>query len=156
LVRRSPLVSRTGLVRRTPLRQVSVKRAAASGRPARPRDTGPDRTTRGLVLERDDWRCFCCGAVVLGQPHNLQHRDARGMGGTSDPAANSPANLITLAGTPITGCHGRVEKRGAADNDRGYWLKNGQAPEDTRVWLWRLGWVLLGDDGEVTPLRGAV
>jgi hypothetical protein len=134
------------------MNEVSPGRAEAAGRPVR-RDTGPDRATRLLCAERDDWRCFSCGTATLDRPSNLQHRDARGMGGTSDPLSNSPANLITLCGTPLTLCHGRVEKRLAGDNLAGYWLKNGQDPATTKVWHWRFGWVLLDHDGGLTPIE---
>lgn len=152
--RKTRLRSTKPLVRQQPLREVSERRAQAAGKPARSRDTGPDRNTRHLVAERDDWRCFCCGTPVLDRPSNLQHRDARGMGGTSDPLTNSPANLITLLGTPTTLCHGRVEKRLAGDNAAGYWLKNGQVPAETPVWHWRFGWVLLDHDGGMTLVEG--
>lgn len=129
--------------RRTPLK------------PARPQRTGPDRATRDLVAKRDDFRCFCCGVPLLGEPASVQHRDARGMGGTTNPLINSPANLILLAGTGTSGCHGRVERRSGDDNRLGYWLRNGQKPERTPVFHWWLGWVLLGHDGAMDPLRGA-
>lgn len=155
LQRRTRLTAKTGLTRRTPLREVSPKRAASSGKPTRPRDTGPDRATRALVLERDDWRCFCCGTPILGQPYSLQHRDSRGMGGSKNPLKNSPANLITLLGSATTDCHGRVEQRHAADNVAGYWLKTGQDPAATPVLHWRYGPVLLGHDGSVEPIGRA-
>jgi hypothetical protein len=155
LERRTPLTASKPLVRRTPLREVSAKRAASSGKPTRPRDTGPDRATRQLVLERDDWSCFCCGTPIIGRDYSLQHRDSRGMGGSKNPLKNSPANLITLLGSATTECHGRVEGRHAADNVVGYWLKTGQIPADTPVLHWRLGPVLLGHDGSVEPVGRA-
>jgi hypothetical protein len=155
LQRRTPLAAGKPLARKTPLREVSLKRAASSGKSARPRDTGPDRTTRELVLERDDWACFCCGKTILGHDYSLQHRDSRGMGGSKNPLKNSPANLITLLGSATTECHGRVEGRRTADNVAGYWLKTGQEPADTPVLHWRLGPVLLGHDGSVEPVGRA-
>jgi hypothetical protein len=99
------------------------------------RDTGPSRKVRKLVLERDGCCCVCCGKSVIGQVYSLQHRDARGSGGTSDPMANSPVNLVTMLGDGITGCHGRVELReDPADGTKGYRLETGQDPALTRVW----------------------
>ncbi|MCW2870256.1 hypothetical protein [Actinacidiphila oryziradicis] len=159
MMRRTGLKPGKPLVRRKSLRQVSAKRQAAqagTSKAKRPKDTGPDRTTRQLVLERDCYECFCCGAQVYSQPYSLQHRDARGMGGSSDPLINSPANLITLLGTATSDhCHHRVEQRGVADNVAGYWLKSGQVPADTPVLHWRLGPVLLGHDGGITQVGRA-
>lgn len=117
--------------------------------------TDVPQATRDLVLERDDYSCFCCGKPLLGEQYSLQHRDARGMGGSSDPLIHSPANLILLAGSALTECHGRVERRGEADNVAGYWLKTGQDPAKTLVLHWRYGPVLLGHDGSITPVGRA-
>lgn len=155
MMRRTRLVVRTPLKRRTPLRQVSLKRAATMPAKARAKGTGPDRTTRELVLERDDYSCFCCGLPLLGEPFSLQHRVARGMGGSSDPLINSPANLILLWGSAVTNCHARVENRYAADRIAGYWLRSDQVPAETPVLHWRYGPVLLGHDGSITPIGGA-
>lgn len=155
---KTPLKRGKPLQRRTPLREVSAKRQTAeteTSRAPRPTYTGPDRATRELVLERDDWHCFCCGRPISGQEYSLQHRDARGMGGSSDPMVNSPANLITLLGNALTECHGRVEKFHAADNVAGYWLKSGQIPAETPVLHWRYGPVLLGHDGSITEVGRA-
>lgn len=154
LDRHTELRSRTSLKRYQPLAQVSAKRAAVGGQRGRPKDTGPDRATRELVYERDDWCCFCCGVPLLNQPRSLQHRDDRGMGGTRRPEVNSPANLILLAGSGVTACHGRVERRCPVDNDRGYWLKHGQDPATTPVWHWRHGWVLLDHTGGMALAGG--
>jgi hypothetical protein len=93
------------------------------------RYTGPTKAVRKLVLARDRYACVCCGRSVLGQPYSLQHRVARGMGGTSDPAINYPENLLTMLGTGTTGCHGRVESRSDPDDRKnGYWLHRGESP----------------------------
>jgi hypothetical protein len=86
--------------------------------------TGPSRRTRTLVLERDDYRCVCCGQSIIGRWYEIQHRDARGMGGTSRREANLPPNLLTM----LREHHLRVERRGEEDNARGYWLRMGEDP----------------------------
>jgi len=129
-VKRSPMPAR-----RTPLRIGARLRRADPGH-ARPRDTGPSRRTRGLVLARDSWRCVCCGRSVIGQAHDLQHRDARGMGGTSNPLANSAANLLTM----LRDHHRRVESRiDPEDNAKGYWLRMGESPLLTPVMVFSPG-----------------
>jgi hypothetical protein len=139
---------------KTPLRRSSPK----AGRPPprkRPKDTGPSAAVRKLVLERDGWRCFCCGRSVLSREYSLQHRQARKIGGTSRPEINSPANLVVLLGSATTECHGRVESRREEAARLGYSLRSWQKPETTPVFHHRLGWVLLDDDGGMTPYRRA-
>ena len=147
LNRRSRLQAKVGLVRRSPLR--SKGKGQGSGR-----DTGPDRATRDLVMERDDWRCVACSKVVLNQPYSLQHRQARGMGGTSDPAANSPVNLIVLCGTATSpdGCHFWCEERNTEARDLGYWVPSWEDPATVPVHHAVHGLVYLTDDGEVRPV----
>jgi hypothetical protein len=79
------------------------------------------------VLERDGCRCVCCGISVIGQFYSLQHRDARGMGGTRREHVNCPCSLITMLGSGTTGCHGRVESNiDPEDEAKGYALRHGQ------------------------------
>lgn len=40
------------------------------------------------------------------------HRQARGMGGTTDPAIHSLANLLLICGHGTAGCHGWIEHHG--------------------------------------------
>ena len=113
-----------------------IARERSSGAPPRKtrRGTGPSGRVRALVLQRDGYSCVCCGRSVIGQPYSLQHRDSRGMGGTSDPLSSSPVNLLTMLGTGTTLCHGRVESRqDPEDNAKGYWLRMGEDPALTPV-----------------------
>jgi len=155
LERRTPLTAKTGLVRRTPLREVSAKRAAAGVTPSRRRDTGPGQATRDLVMERDGYCCAWCGRQLLTGPRSLQHRHARGMGGTTDPAANSPSNLILLCGSATTpgGCHLFAEQRSDEARIAGLWVPSWQNPADVPVLHAAYGPCLLLDDGSVIPLE---
>lgn len=125
--RKQPMKAGAGLKRAAPAR------AAASRKPQR--DTGPSRAVRNLVMEREGRACAACGVSVTGQPFSIQHRRPRGMGGTSDPAANSLSNLVLMCGTGVTGCHGLAESRDPEMNARGFWLTFGEPPAETPVML---------------------
>lgn len=126
LKRTTRLVTKTGLkrtsqlARRTPLAEVGRKTQSKGRKPRR--NTGPNRAIRELVLERDDYTCALCGKPILHQPYSLQHRRAKGMGGTSRPDANSPAVLVTLCGSATSpdGCHLWCEQRNAEAEDMGF------------------------------------
>lgn len=119
------------------------------------RDTGPDRETRMLVLERDGAACICCGRAVLGRlGHSLQHRQARGMGGTKDPSRNSPVNLITVCGLLATdpdSCHFWIEQRHEQARELGYWVPSWQDPAEVPVHVVGIGVVWLDPDGYYIP-----
>lgn len=144
-------------MRRTPLREVSLKRAASSGKPARPRDTGPGRATRDLVMERDGFACAFCGRQLLTGPRSLQHRQARGMGGRPTGDANRPSNLVLLCGSATTpgGCHSWAESRAEEARVAGLWVPSWQNPTDVPVLHAAYGVVLLLDDGSVEPVGRA-
>ena len=105
------------------------------------RDTGPSRAVRELVLDRDGRACVACGVSVRGIPYSLQHRRARGSGGTSDPLANSPVNLVTLCGSATTpgSCHLKCEQRDQEMNARGYWLRQWEDPATAGVMVFSEG-----------------
>lgn len=66
-------------------------------------DTGPSKATRDQVHNRAEGCCELCGLLaVAGQIH---HRLPRGMGGSSDPEVNSPANLALFCWD----CHRFIE-----------------------------------------------
>ena len=154
LVARKPLNRGTGLTRRTPLAEVG-RRAQAKGRKPR-KSTGPTRATRELVLERDDYTCALCGKAILGKPYSLQHRRAKGMGGSSRPDANSPAVLITLCGSATSpdGCHLWCEQRNAEAEDLGFVIpvNSDVDPATVPVHHCTFGMVFLLHDGTVKPV----
>lgn len=102
---------------------VSLPRKAPAPRKA-PSYTGPSETVRKLVLERDDYRCVCCGLSVIGQQYSLQHRLRRSQGGDS-----TPVNLVTVLGTGTTGHHARIDsRRDPHDEARGYTVRSWDDP----------------------------
>lgn len=131
LGRSKPLAPGKPLRRTTPLRSraagmfgpgVPLKRSAP--RHAKRKDTGPDRKTRLMVLNRDGWACVCCGRSIIGQRYSLQHRKRRSQGGT-----NSPSNLVTVLGDGTTGCHARIDSRSDPhDEAKGYTVRSHDDP----------------------------
>lgn len=152
LTRYTPLSAGKALQRHVPIRQVSPKRAAAA-QPARPRDTGPDRTTRQLVKERADWHCEVCGQQVYNRRSSIHHRRGRGNGGSTHPAINRPSNLLLVCGTGVTACHGELTRnRNRPAAVAAGWvvpLNSGPAPADVPVTHAVFGRVFLLDDGGV-------
>lgn len=69
---------------------------------------------RTAFFERDGERCFVCRKPLRweerGVGWSMHHRKPRGMGGTSDPRVASIANALTVCGSGVTGCHGRIER----------------------------------------------
>lgn len=114
------------------------------------RRTGPSRAVRNLVWERDGGVCVRCGVPVHGV-YSLQHRRARGMGGTRRGDANSPANLILMCGSATTGCHGWVESHPGEAARYGYRITQTTDPAAAPV-LYPDGWVQLDHDGRRTVL----
>jgi hypothetical protein len=141
-LRRGTELARTGR-----LSPVSAKRAAA-GRHRRSRpETGFPRGVKAAVRERagggdiDEARCEATGAWLGRHGGEIQHRDARGMGGSK--RANTIVNAALLAAA----AHRLAEARDGGMNERGWWLRNGQDPALTPVTLWDGRVVLLTPDG---------
>ena len=154
-------MKRTRLERYTPLRATQpIRRSSHTGHgrteprrragAARRRDTGPTREVRAAVLARDGWRCVRCGADITAAPYSLQHRRARGVGGTRRENTNSPANLIVLCGsaTSAGGCHQHVESRRHEAKGCGWAIPLAASdPAEWRVWTYDRGWIFLDHDG---------
>ena len=128
-----------------------MKRSVMPQRVAYPRasqwhDTGPSDAIRQLVLARDNYSCVCCGRAIYGQQYSIQHVKRRSQGGT-----NTATNLITLLGTGITACHGRIDSRvDPRDEYRGYTVRSWGDPATTPMWLvtgFGSRWVLRLPDG---------
>ncbi|MFI6496832.1 HNH endonuclease [Nonomuraea typhae] len=100
---------------------------------------------RQLVLGRDGYACVCCGRSIIGRQYSLQHRRARKMGGSRLPWIDQPQNLITVLGSATTLCHGRMEKRQRADQDRGYVISEWPEIDPARIPL-----IVVTEFGEAT------
>jgi hypothetical protein len=114
------------------------------------------KRVRLLVLTRDAWTCQVCGRnlahAYLDGDYSLQHRRARGMGGSKRPDTNGPANLITVCGSATTGCHQRIESQPDWAAGRGLRLRQNQTPAGCPV-LTVGGWLLLHPDGTTAPAQ---
>lgn len=117
-------------------------------------DTGPDKNTRDLVKERDHYCCSKCGRSVYGIRASVHHRRNRGDGGSSDPAINSPANLLLVCGTGTTDCHGWIGSNPEEALKLGFVvsLNSDDDPADVPVKHHAYGWTLLRPDGDVWPV----
>jgi hypothetical protein len=115
-----------------------VRSAASAARHAllaAGRDTGPGRATREAVYERDHWACVCCGVSIFGRRYSLQHRKRRSQGGDA-----CPANLVTVLGDGVTGCHARIDSRiDPEDEARGYTVRSRQDPHLVSVMVFGPG-----------------
>jgi 5-methylcytosine-specific restriction protein A len=99
--------------RRTPMPRSKTARGAGKVPSLPPkrrkRNTGPSASVRDDIHARDK----CCQAHVhgfgldvrCGGGLQIHHKLPRGMGGTSDPTINDPANLVLLCQTH----HAQVE-----------------------------------------------
>lgn len=139
-------------MRRTQLRAVADgERVKAK----RPRSTGPRAVERLVIVARAGGSCELCGVPVAfvdddGQvtplaAYSIHHRQPRGMGGTSDLAANSATNLLLLCGTGTSGCHGMVETQRALAVEHGWLVPRPTNPADVPALLF------FGDRVYLTP-----
>lgn len=123
--------------------------------------TGPTPTVRRDVWSRDQGECQWCGRLVEEwQAHSLQHRRARGAGGTKRADANTPENLILVHGTGTTGCHADMETDRVKARARGFNVYQSHTPAHVPVLgrvFGELVWLrLTGPDRVVVPTHEAV
>lgn len=143
LISKKPLVTRAALVAKK-----GLSRAESTPRP--PRRTGPTPQVRELVRARAGSSCERCGMAL--RTGNIHHRKPRGMGGTTDPAANSPANLMLVCGSGTTGCHGWIESHRQEALTEGWLVPRTADPEGSPVRVWGAGWAQLRADGHYEVL----
>jgi hypothetical protein len=106
-----------------------------------------------LVVERDEGRCVRCGKKLFdehGSPvaqYSMQHRRARGMGGSKAADTNQPQNLILLCGSATSpDCHQAVESRPSYAAEHGWRVAQWEDPLKVPVTSWR-GPIWLRADG---------
>jgi hypothetical protein len=108
-----------------------VSRKGAAVNVKRPKDTGPDPATVTAVRLRDGEQCVRCGGACHGErgrDWSIQHRRARGMGGTKRPDTNQPQDLILVCGSATTACHGHIESFRDDAEANGWSVKSGIDP----------------------------
>lgn len=103
-------------------------------------------TVRSVVFERSKGKCERCGLPVGGRAE-YHHRRPRGMGGSKDPVVGSAANCVFLH----PGCHLHIESYREKGRRLGFLVRQTENPEEVPVKRWD-GWVLLGQDGMMTPV----
>jgi hypothetical protein len=109
-------------------------------------------TVEALVWERDEGRCFRCGAPLRASwpGYSCHHRQPKGMGGGG--GADTPENRIMLCGSGSSPhCHFWVHSHPQLARAEG-WLvsRNGVLkPEEVPVRHWQRGMVLLDSQGGV-------
>jgi hypothetical protein len=85
--------------------------------------SGFSPATRKRIWVRDAGGCQWCGLPIHeGQEYSIQHRRARGAGGSSRPETDLDGNGVLMHGTGTTGCHGHVEKYREESRARGFTL----------------------------------
>ena len=158
----STLPDRSGYMKRTPF---TVKLAApvtctspASVPPSRRSSHSAGEfspAVRLLVRARagsgdpDEARCEACGAWLGRSAGEVQHRLARGIGGSKNPVIRCAANAVLLCGSALlrTGCHGECEKRNRALLIKGFRLEHPADPRAVPVTLPPGRLVLLAENG---------
>jgi hypothetical protein len=112
--------------------------------------SGVLQQSRQVVKSRAVMRCERCSALTTWTGGQVHHRLPRGMGGSSDPAIHSPANLLLLCPE----CHSWVEKNRTVAYKAGWLVKRGQDPAQVPVEIVGRGPVLLTADGEYQEVPG--
>ncbi|UXE05210.1 HNH endonuclease [Arthrobacter phage Jamun] len=115
--------------------------------------TGPSREVRRQVIARDLSKCQWCGRHVRTESgwYSLQHRRARGMGGSRRRETDQAANLVLVCGTGTTECHGWIEAQPAQAIARGFRIAAGATPSRVPLMDWTGREWLLQDDGTKEP-----
>ena len=145
---RRPLKSRTGMPSaRITASRTGISPAAETGASPRTKNAAARKPgassgefspkvklqcrTRAGNGDPDNARCESCGCWLGRHGGQVQHRLARGSGGSSNPLVRSLANAALLCGTAQTLCHGDAESR---DPDRdmeakGFVIRHGNGPD---------------------------
>lgn len=128
------------------MKRSEIKRTPMKSR-NKPKSAGDfSLSVKELVYDRDNGRCFRCGIGIAWGEGNIQHRQARGAGGSKyDYRKSLPSNGILLC----FDCHDWVENRDRQNaKDHGWVVLQGIDPSTVRV-LRYTGWVYLRIDGTI-------
>jgi hypothetical protein len=117
---------------------------------------------RQLVIARDsdqagDPTCQWCGAFIRfgsWMGYSLQHRRARGMGGSRHSTTDSPSNLVLVCGSATYGCHGWIESHPFEASNLGFRLPQSATPSSVPISTHTHGTVYLDDFGGYTRRQG--
>ncbi len=104
---------------------------------------------REIIKNRANGSCEVCG-VTLRVYAQIHHRRPRGMGGTKQQVAGSPANGLYVHQK----CHETIERNRSTGLRKGWLVRQGDDPVQVPVQLW-YGWRLLRDDGSVEVVDDA-
>ncbi|ALY08874.1 HNH endonuclease [Arthrobacter phage Galaxy] len=108
---------------------------------------------RRQVIARDLSKCQWCGRHVRTESgwYSLQHRRARGMGGSRARETDRAGNLVLVCGTGTTECHGWIEAHPAEAAARGFRIAAGARPDRVALVDWTGRAWLLDDGGGKEP-----
>lgn len=110
------------------------------------------RRMQRLVDARDSGFCRRCGRPTWDGDFSRHHRIPHGAGGSA--RVDRASVVVTLCGSGTTGCHGHIEQYREESEILGYLLPKLNAdidPEQEPIFVHEFGWVVLGDDGSITP-----
>lgn len=100
-------------------------------------------TIRWAIIRRDSDVngqpvCTWCGQAVRIEPggYSLQHRRARGMGGSRLRDTGQAQNGCLVHGTGTTGCHGYIESHPVEAAERGFRIRQTENPLTVPVRAW--------------------
>lgn len=107
------------------------------------------KKVREQLHKRAGSRCEICGRPYCNgrRVDNAHHRRNQSQGGP-----DVLSNLLLLCGSGTSGCHGDVTLHPAWAVKNGYTVHGTETPPGKVRARLRGRWVLLGDDGSVTPL----
>lgn len=101
---------------------------------------------RARVMARSGGFCEVRRDGCWDEGSQLHHRRPRGMGGSRSKVTGGAANALNLC----IQCHDHVERNRLEARDNGWIVRQSADPSQVPVHRYRR-WVLLDDDGGITP-----
>lgn len=116
---------------------------------------------RWLIINRDSDEhgnpvCTWCGGVVRVEwgEYSLQHRRARGMGGSRLKDTGQAQNGTLVHGSATTGCHHYIESHPQEAAERGFRIRQGDNPASIPLRTWDGRLLFLTIDGRAVESSG--